>query len=121
MINKIPDMINIIPKNTLLPVNHLIRKTKTRTLKYTLGKRGKIVSVLIKNNTTRKKIHDEHNKIRRNNILDIKKYLRNKNLIKIGTNAPNDVLRIMYEESILSGDLNNTDKENIIHNFISND
>jgi hypothetical protein len=107
-------------KNNLLPVNHLIRKTKTRTLKYTLGKRGKIVSVLIKNNTTRKKIQDEHNKIKRNNILDIKKYLRNKNLIKIGTNAPNDVLRTMYEESILSGDLNNTDKENIIHNFVSN-
>jgi len=39
-------------------------KIKTKTFKYNLGKKGKTVSVLIKNNHTRKKINDEFAKLK---------------------------------------------------------
>ena len=46
-------------------------------------------------------------------------YLREKNLIKAGTMAPTDVLRTLYEQSILTGDVTNKSKDNLLHNFIS--
>ena len=51
--------------------------------------------------------------------MEVKKYLREHNLIKIGTNAPNDVLRELYEKAVLSGNVNNKNKSNMIHNFIN--
>jgi hypothetical protein len=94
-------------------------KRKTKTLKYNLGKKGKHVSVLIKNNNTRKKIKHEQSLLRQKPIQEIKDYLRNKNLIKSGTLAPNDVLREMYEQAILSGEVHNTSKDTLIHNFFT--
>lgn len=41
-------------------------------------------------------------------------------MIKAGTLAPNDVLREMYEQSILSGDITNDTGNTIIHNFLTN-
>lgn len=93
-------------------------KRITRTVKYNLGKSGGKVSVLIKNNNTRKKIQHEHALLRQKSIIEIKNYLRDKNLLKSGSNAPNDVLRQMYEQSILSGDINNLGKNTLIHNFL---
>lgn len=93
-------------------------KRITRTVKYNLGKSGGKVSVLIKNNNTRKKIQHEHALLRQKSIIEIKNYLRDKNLLKTGSNAPNDVLRQMYEQSILSGDINNLGKNTLIHNFL---
>jgi len=94
-------------------------KRITRTVKYHLGKSGHKVSVLIKNKQTRKKIQNEHALLRQKSIIEIKNYLRKKNLLKTGSNAPNDVLRQMYEQSILSGDINNQNKNTLIHNFLN--
>jgi hypothetical protein len=101
------------------PIITKLIKRKTKTLKYNLGKKGKHVSVLIKNNNTRKKIKHEQSLLRQKPIQEIKDYLRNKNLIKSGTLAPNDVLREMYEQAILSGEVNNTSKDTLIHNFFT--
>lgn len=93
---------------------------KTRTIKYTLGKKGNKIGVLIKNSNTRKKIKDDFLKLKKKNISEIKEVLRNKNLIKAGTLAPNDVLREIYEQSILTGDIVNKNKDALIHNYFSN-
>jgi hypothetical protein len=42
-----------------------------------------------------------------------------KNLIKIGSTAPNDVLRILYEQSILAGDITNVEPATQLHNFMN--
>ena len=52
---------------------------------------------------------------------DIKKYLREHNMIKVGSTAPNDVLRKMYENAMLSGELINTNTEILLHNFEKTD
>jgi hypothetical protein len=96
------------------------RKRITRTLKYKLGKHanGK-VSVLIKNSQTRRKIQTEQALLKQKSILDIKNHLRSNNLLKVGSNAPNDVLRHLYEQSILAGQVENKAKETLLHNYFN--
>jgi len=91
----------------------------TKTTKYKLGKTkgSNKVSVLIKNNQTRKKVQHEIGLLKQKPIMDIKNHLREKNLLKVGSFAPNDVLRQIYEQSILAGDVENKSKDTFIHNF----
>ena len=77
------------------------------------------MSVLIKNNATRRKIKREHGLLKQKPLNEIKKYLYDKNLIKIGSTAPNDVLRILYEQSILAGDITNVEPATQLHNFMN--
>jgi uncharacterized membrane-anchored protein len=101
--------------------NKLIKRTIKR--KYTLGKSKlkKTVSVLIKSRETRKKIITAQRDIKKKSINDIKNSLRDHNLIKIGSNAPNDVLRKIYESAILSGEITNTNTDTLIHNLTKSD
>ena len=111
-------------KNKNPPKKPTVRiKRTTKTVKYHLGKSkgGDKVSVLIKNKQTRKKIQHEQALLRQKSIVEIKNYLRKKNLLKSGSDAPNDVLREMYEQSILTGDINNTSKNTLLHNFLNDD
>lgn len=96
------------------------RKKVTRTSKYKLGKHanGK-VSILIKNSQTRRRVQTEHALLKNKGILDIKNYLRSKNLLKAGADAPIDVLRQLYEQSILAGQVENKSKDTLIHNFFN--
>jgi hypothetical protein len=96
------------------------RKRVTRTLKYKLGKHANgTVSVLIKNSQTRRKVQTEQALLKQKSILDIKNHLRGNNLLKVGSNAPSDVLRHLYEQSILAGQIENKAKDTLIHNFFN--
>lgn len=96
------------------------KASRIRTMKYRLGKLpDKRVAVLIKNRATRKQVQSEHGALKTQSILEVKNYLRRKNLLKAGSSAPADVLRQMYEQSILAGDVENTSRENLIHNFFT--
>lgn len=102
------------------------RKQKTKRLirKVTLGKNKKnnTIGVLIKNRKTRKKIESEYKHIQKNKLTKIKAYLRKHNLIKIGSMAPENVLRPMYENAYLSGDIINKNPDILLHNYMgSND
>lgn len=97
-------------------IRKVSRKTVTR--KFKLGKYGNVVGVLIKNNETRKKVQKEQGLLKRKSIHEIKKYLIEQKLLKIGSPAPNDVIRKMYEDSILTGEVENVGKGVILHNFL---
>ena len=92
---------------------------KKRTIKiFKLGKNKGKVGVLIKSGKTRKKIREEHKIIHSKSISDIKHYLRKHNLIKAGSAAPEKVLRKIYEDSFLAGDIYNKNAENLLHNYM---
>ena len=96
------------------------KKTKkTTTRKYRIGKdtTRRVVGVLIKDRQTRKKILDAQRSIRRTHLSDMKKYLHMHGLMKAGSNAPNDIIKKMYESSVMSGDIFNNDNEILAHNF----
>ena len=92
---------------------------RTRTLRYKLGKGKKKVAVLIKDRKTRKKIQHELALLKKQPIIEVKNYLRKHNLLKVGSNAPNDVLRHIYEQAILSGDVTNTAGDTLMHNYMA--
>jgi len=106
--------------------NNLVKPNKTKvkrnkTIKiYKLGKNKKqrTVGVLVKSGKTRKKVKLEHEVLKKRCISDIKYYLRKHNLIKIGTSAPENVLRNIYEDSNLSGDIYNKNVTTLLHNFM---
>ena len=114
---KLQELKKVYKKNGSLPKKYI--KKQIKTIKYKLGKKDGKVSVLIKNNETRKKIKRECGILKQTSIKDIKDYLRKQNLLKVGSIAPNDVLRKMYEQSILSGEINNKNGDTLIHNFFN--
>ena len=107
--------------NDLKKSYNKIKQTKRKTKKtiYNLGRTERKISVLIKNNSTRRKIKREYGLLKQKSLNDIKKHLYEKNLIKIGSTAPNDVLRTIYEQAILAGDVTNTSGAIQFHNFIN--
>lgn len=106
------------------PPNHaqprrVIKQTIKRT--YTLGKRPKHrqVAVLIKNKDTRKKIINAHQELTKTNIQDVRRYLKQHGLLKIGSTCPPDILRKTFEVSMLAGEVTNTNAETAMHNLMS--
>ena len=96
-----------------------IKKKKRKKKTYRLGKSGRHIGVLIKNSDTRKKVSEEFGSLKKERILTIKNYLKKKNLIKTGCEAPNQVLRHMYEQAVLCGDVKNVASENLVHNYMN--
>jgi hypothetical protein len=96
---------------------------KTIHKKYTLGKSNikRTVAVLLKDNNTRKNIINAQKDLKGKSVNDVKTYLRHHNLIKIGSNAPNDVIRKIYESAMLAGEITNNNKDIMLHNFIKED
>lgn len=107
----------IITNQPAQPIN----QKRTLKRKYNVGK-SKIYSkigVLISNRTIRTQTIQKTQQINQTSINEIRKILVKKGLIKIGSNAPNDVLRKMYESVFLIvGDVQNHNMETILHNYV---
>jgi len=106
-------------KELLEPKKKFIKTTKKT--KYNLGKSKTLrkVGVLIKDRATRKQIISAQKDLKKEALRDVKKYLRQHGLLKVGSNAPNDVIRKIYETTMLTGDITNENKDVLVHNFIN--
>jgi hypothetical protein len=96
------------------------RKTLRRTYKIGKSKNTPKVSVLISNKTIRNQISNKSQSLKQTPIHDIKKYLIKNGFIKVGSIAPNDVLRKMYETAMLAcGEIHNYSPDNLVYNFFN--
>jgi hypothetical protein len=100
-----------------------VKKNLFKKRKYIVGKTAKnrTISVLIKNNQTRRRVQQDLTDLKRKPLSEIKKELYKKNLLKIGSICPPDVIRTLYENAMLAGHITNTGKGVSIHNFINED
>ena len=93
-------------------------KKKVNKYKYSLGKKDGKISVLIKNNKTRKAIQDDKKRLASATLIEVKDYLKKHFLYKPGSSAPPELLREIYRSSHLAGaPVTNISKDNLINNF----
>lgn len=102
----------------------ILKQKKTRRRTYKIGKSKVVpkISVLVSNKTIRKDISTKTQLLKQVPIQDIRKYLMKRGFIKVGSVAPNDVLRKMYESAILiCGEVQNHNPDNLLYNFLNNE
>lgn len=98
------------------------RKIYKRTYRVGRSKTKPQISVLISNKTIRNRITTEAQLLKQTPIHEVKQFLVKKGFIKVGSTTPNDVLRKMYESvSLICGDIQNHNSENLLYNFINID
>ena len=96
-----------------------VKIRKTNKKRFRIGKHDDVVGVLLKNKQTQRHIQSQHLALKQKTIGEIRKYLYEHHLLKVGSNAPPDVLRRMYEDAILTGEVKNTNNDVLLHNFMS--
>lgn len=109
------------PTSVVVPPRRTLKKTMRR--KYTLGRfdKQKKVAVLIKDKHTQKKILNTQRTLKKTPISDVRRYLRQHGMVKIGNTCPPDVLRKTFESAMLAGEITNTNHNTLLHNLIHMD
>jgi hypothetical protein len=115
---------DVVEKNgQIKPAKYQYKKKKTtkrRTFHVGKSKVFRKVGVLVSNKSIRKKVTTDTHKWKEKSIDDVRKYLTKHGFIKVGSTAPNDVLRKMYENTMLvGGEIKNHNTENLLYNFLN--
>ena len=98
------------------------KKTVKRTFRVGKSAANRKVSVLVANKSIRHQTADKSQIVKRTPIHTVRKYLIKRGLIKIGSIAPPDVLRKIYESvELMGGDITNHNADTLLHNYIHAD
>lgn len=101
-------------------VQKKIKKLLRRTFYLGKDKYKPRVGVLLPNRTIRNNVTTKSFMIKQKPISEIRKFLISKGFIKVGSTAPTDVLRKMYESIVLiDGEVKNHNPDNLLYNFFN--
>lgn len=109
-------------KSKYRPKRMMQRRTVRRT--YKIGRSTVLprIAVLVSNKTIRNNTTTKTQLLKQTSIQDVKKHLIQRGLIRVGCTTPNDVLRKMYESTMLiCGDVQNHNADNLLYNFVNGD
>jgi hypothetical protein len=96
------------------------RKLLKRTYKVGKSNAESKISVLVSNKTIRHNASNKSITLKKTPIIDVKRYLVKQGLLKVGSSAPPDVLRKMYESaSMICGDITNHNPETLMYNYMN--
>jgi hypothetical protein len=105
-----PNKLKYMKRKKTLKRTHYVGKSKVHPK----------VSVLVSNKTIRKHVARKTEELKQTPIKDVRKYLIKNGFIRIGSTAPNDVLRKMYESAnLIGGEIYNHNPENLLHNYLN--
>ena len=104
------------PKN----VPKKVRKLMKRTFRVGRDKYKPAVGVLLPNKTIKNNVTTQAYMLKQTPIAEVRKYLLKTGFIKVGSAAPNDVLRKIYESiKLIDGDVKNHNPDNLLYNFFN--
>ena len=104
------------PKPKRMMQKRIIRRTYKIGRSTTLPK----IAVLVSNRTIRNNTSTKSQLLKQTSMNDVKRHLIKRGLIRVGSTTPNDVLRKMYESTMLMcGDVQNHNADNLLYNFIN--
>jgi len=96
------------------------KKTIRKTFRLGRSKYYSKIGVIINNKTIRNECSTKKHLLKQTPISEVKSFLIKKGFIKVGSVAPNDVLRKMYESAnMICGDVQNHNTEILLHNYIN--
>ena len=102
------------------PIHKKIKKIMRRTYRTGKDQYRPRVSVLLPNKTIRRNVTTKSYLLKQTPIEEIRKTLLKQGFIKVGSSAPNDVLRKMYESvQMIGGEINNHNPDNLLYNFFN--
>ena len=102
------------------PIHKKIKKILRRTYRTGKDQYRPRVSVLLPNKTIRRNVTTKSYLLKQTPIEEIRKTLLKQGFIKVGSSAPNDVLRKMYESvQMIGGEINNHNPDNLLYNFFN--
>lgn len=107
-------------KHTLKNKDAIKPKQKLVKSYATFGKTKKNkICVFIQSTDEHLKIDQEKNMLSNQELSDIRTYLIHHGIIKYGSTAPEHVLREMYVDACLAGDVYNNSTEVLLHNYLN--
>ena len=119
---KAKEKTNVFANGGALKKSYIKRQKKTIKRTYRVGKSKAHprISVLVSNKTIRMQTNAKSQQLKQTPMQDVKQYLLKNGFIKIGTNAPNDVLRKMFESAkMICGEVKNYNSENLLYNYFN--
>ena len=109
-------------KNQKMPKLKYKKQKKTLKRTYVVGRSKYFpkIGILISNKTIRNKTTEKIQLLKQTPMTEIRKFLIKRGFIKIGTPAPNDLLRKMYESvNLVCGEIQNHNSDNLLFNFFN--
>ncbi len=105
-------------KNGSKPTFRQLKGPKTIKQYTCFGKKNDMVRVLIKKEEDYVAVEKDIDKLKKHPMNKIRNYLRTRKLYKIGSTAPDEILRDIYVNANLTGEVENNSSDALIHNYL---
>lgn len=105
-------------KNGSKPTFRQLKGPKTIKQFTCFGKKNDTVRVLIKKEEDYVAVEKDIDKLKKHPMTKIRNYLRTRKLYKIGSTAPDEILRDIYVNANLTGEVENKSSDALIHNYL---
>ena len=105
-------------KNGSKPTFRQLKGPKTIKQYTCFGKKNDTVRVLIKKEEDYIAVERDIDKLKKHTMTKIRNYLRTRKLYKIGSTAPDEILRETYVNANLTGEVENNSSDALIHNYL---
>ena len=97
-------------------------KTLRKYIKRRLGKQqNRKINIMVNNKTVRRETEKKCRTLKNKKLSTMKTELRRKGLLRVGSTAPQNIIREIYVASKLAGDITNTGGGIVLHNYLQED